>query len=204
MDVQGFKEKNVTILMDDGVHKSPTKSAILSAYKRLVKESKSGDVVFCHYSGHGGRLVDDNGDEEDGYDETLIPVDFKQSGQIRDDDLLRILIHPMPAGITMTCLMDCCHSGTVLDLPYRFVADGDSTEMIINDRVNFSDAVWSGMGLALGMAAGSAVATAVASGAVAAVAEAKAAASVPQEMMILGGGPNAIHEYSDSDCCVIL
>ena len=74
MDVQGFKEKNVTILMDDGVHKSPTKSAILSAYKRLVKESKSGDVVFCHYSGHGGRLVDDNGDEEDGYDETLIPV----------------------------------------------------------------------------------------------------------------------------------
>lgn len=74
MDVQGFKKENVTILMDDGVHKSPTKSAILSAYKRLVKESRSGDVVFCHYSGHGGRIVDDNGDEEDGYDETLIPV----------------------------------------------------------------------------------------------------------------------------------
>jgi len=39
-----------------------------------VKESKNGDVVFCHYSGHGGRVRDDNGDEEDGYDETLIPL----------------------------------------------------------------------------------------------------------------------------------
>jgi hypothetical protein len=74
MDVQGFRKENVTILLDDGVHKSPTKSAILSAYKRLVKESKNGDVVFCHYSGHGGRVRDENGDEEDGYDETLIPL----------------------------------------------------------------------------------------------------------------------------------
>lgn len=73
-EVQGFQKENVTILMDDGAHKAPTKGAIISAYKRLVRESKDGDVVFCHYSGHGGRLVDDNGDEDDGYDETLIPV----------------------------------------------------------------------------------------------------------------------------------
>ena len=131
---------------------------------------------------------------------TIISQDFKQAGQIRDDDLLKILIHPMPAGVTMTCLMDCCHSGTVLDLPYRFTADGDSEEMVVNDRVNFQDAIWSGMGLALGMAAGVAAGTAAAT----AIASSAAAAAVPTEMMILGGGPNAIHEYSDSDCCVIL
>lgn len=73
-EVQGFRKENVTILMDDGAHKSPTRANIMNAYKRLVKESKEGDVAFCHYSGHGGRLPDDNGDEEDGYDETLIPV----------------------------------------------------------------------------------------------------------------------------------
>jgi nickel-dependent lactate racemase len=62
-EVQGFKKENVTILMDDGKHRAPTKSEILKAYKKVVKESVDGDVVFCHYSGHGGRVVDDNGDE---------------------------------------------------------------------------------------------------------------------------------------------
>ncbi|KAL7521261.1 hypothetical protein ACHAWX_005934, partial [Stephanocyclus meneghinianus] len=61
-DVQGFKKENITILMDDGHHKDPTKSEIMKAYKKVVKESQDGDVVFCHYSGHGGRLRDDNGE----------------------------------------------------------------------------------------------------------------------------------------------
>jgi hypothetical protein len=46
-------------------------------------------------------LFTTTGDEDDGYDETLIPVDFQQMGQIRDDDLLRILVKPLPAGCNM-------------------------------------------------------------------------------------------------------
>lgn len=38
--------------------------------------SPAGDAVFTHYSGHGGKLRDDDGDEKDGYDETLVPVDY--------------------------------------------------------------------------------------------------------------------------------
>lgn len=125
MDVHGFVESNITVLMDDGNHSEPTKDNILKAYSSLVSNSVAGDVVFCHYSGHGGQLPDDDGDEDDGFDETLIPIDFQRAGQIRDDDLFKILVHPMAAGVTVTCLMDCCHSGTVLDLPYRFTADGD-------------------------------------------------------------------------------
>jgi len=125
--VHGFRD--AVVLMDDGRHKSPTKKNILRAFKLVAKQSKSGDAVFIHYSGHGGRLRDNNGDEEDGYDETLIPLDFKKAGQISDDDLLQVLIRPLAAGVFMTCLMDCCHSGTVLDLPYKYTATSSNMEL---------------------------------------------------------------------------
>jgi len=121
--VHGFNESEMLILMDDGRHHPPTKRNIEDAFTRMTQYSQTGDVVFVHYSGHGGRVRDISGDEEDGYDETLIPVDFKSAGQIIDDDILKILVKPMRAGVTCTVLMDCCHSGTVLDLPYRFSAD---------------------------------------------------------------------------------
>ena len=39
-------------------------------------------------SGHGGYIHDDDIDEEaDGYDETLVPVDFARSGQICNNTL---------------------------------------------------------------------------------------------------------------------
>jgi len=138
MDVHGFKGENMTILLDDGVHIEPTRENILNAYKALVQASQAGDVCFCHYSGHGGRLRDENGDEEDQYDETLIPVDYAGAGQIRDDDLYKIVVAKMPQGVTLTCLMDCCHSGTVLDLPFKFVADGESTEMSFDGAFNMA------------------------------------------------------------------
>jgi hypothetical protein len=36
-------------------------------------------------SGHGGQVKDVSGDEDDGNDECIYPVDFKQAGQIIDD-----------------------------------------------------------------------------------------------------------------------
>jgi len=62
-DVHGFEDENITVLMDDGEHTEPTKENIMEAYRTLVNESEDGDVVFCHFSGHGGKLRDDNGDE---------------------------------------------------------------------------------------------------------------------------------------------
>ena len=133
---QGFKEKDMIILMDDGRHHLPTKKNILEAFDRVVEYSNAGDVVFIHYSGHGGRVRDTSGDEADGYDETLIPLDFKRAGQILDDDLYQRLVLRMRKDVTVVVLMDCCHSGTALDLPYEINAT--QSKMSLSDGFNMN------------------------------------------------------------------
>jgi len=68
-DFYGFQDQDVVVLADDGDHPLPTKAAILQAYRHVVTVSKPGDSIFLHYSGHGTKVKDLNGDEDDGYDE---------------------------------------------------------------------------------------------------------------------------------------
>lgn len=149
----GFEQENMMTLLDDGRHQQPTYRNIMSAFDWIVRASQPGDTVWIHYSGHGGRLEDQDGDEEDGYDETLIPVDFQSEGQIRDDDLLKRLVKPMKAGVLVTCLMDCCHSGTVLDLPYNFIADGEHMGMERNNAFDLDNIMDTVAGVAMAAAA---------------------------------------------------
>jgi hypothetical protein len=65
-------------------------------------------------------------------DESIIPVDFMEAGQIIDDDILKCLIKPMRKGVYCTLLMDCCHSGTVADLPYKMGADDQKMSLESN------------------------------------------------------------------------
>eukprot|EP00339_Tiarina_fusa_P001987 CAMPEP_0117005264 /NCGR_PEP_ID=MMETSP0472-20121206/5947_1 /TAXON_ID=693140 ORGANISM="Tiarina fusus, Strain LIS" /NCGR_SAMPLE_ID=MMETSP0472 /ASSEMBLY_ACC=CAM_ASM_000603 /LENGTH=305 /DNA_ID=CAMNT_0004706465 /DNA_START=166 /DNA_END=1086 /DNA_ORIENTATION=- len=131
---EGFMEKDMLILMDNNQNHAPTKKNIVDAFTRITQYSKAGDCVFIHYSGHGGRVKDLDGDEDDGFDETLIPVDFRSAGQIVDDDIYKMLVKAMPADVNVTVLMDCCHSGTAMDLPYTINAT--ESKMHANDRFN--------------------------------------------------------------------
>lgn len=131
----GFQERHMSILMDDGKHKNPTFENIMDAYSLIVRRSKPGDSVFLHFSGHGSRVEDQNNDEDDGYDETLLPVDYLEAGQIVDDDLCNLLVKGMSKGVLATALFDCCHSGTALDLPYTFVGNGAT--MVRDEVFNF-------------------------------------------------------------------
>ncbi|OUM65245.1 hypothetical protein PIROE2DRAFT_41838 [Piromyces sp. E2] len=112
--------------------KKPTYNNILEGMKWLVQGAKSGDSLFFHYSGHGGTAKDTDGDEVDGFDETILPLDFQKSGQIVDDVIYEHLVTPLPQGCRLTAIFDSCHSGTVLDLPYTYQCDGQ-VEVIEND-----------------------------------------------------------------------
>jgi metacaspase-1 len=57
-------------------------------------------------------------------DNTICPVDFKQAGQIVDDDMNAIVVRGLPPCVRLTSIFDCCHSGSALDLPFTYHIDG--------------------------------------------------------------------------------
>lgn len=74
--------------------------------------------------GHGGQTKDLDGDEEDGYDEVIYPVDFRAAGHIVDDEMHRIMVQTLQPGVRLTAIFDSCHSGSALDLPYIYSTQG--------------------------------------------------------------------------------
>ena len=120
----GFKDDStcMRVLRDNGSDVSPTKANIEKALRWLIKGASRGDSLFLHYSGHGVSMKDKDAfsDEADGMDECLAPVDFARNGFIKDDDLFKMLVQPLAPGASLVAVMDCCHSGTLLDLSYDF------------------------------------------------------------------------------------
>jgi hypothetical protein len=111
INVLGFEESQILVLMDDGNHPMPTKKNINAGFRRLVRYSQPNDVAFVSFSGHGGRTKDLDGDEDDGWDESIMPVDFMEKGQIVDDDILNNLIKPMAKGGKLV-VQYCCWNET--------------------------------------------------------------------------------------------
>ncbi|KAI0195455.1 hypothetical protein F4808DRAFT_440607 [Astrocystis sublimbata] len=122
----GYKREDMIILTDDARDPMliPTKANIIRAMQWLVRGAQPNDSLFLHFSGHGGQTEDLDGDEDDGFDETIYPVDFKENGHIVDDELHDVVVKPLVPGVRLTAIFDCCHSGSALDLPYIYSTKG--------------------------------------------------------------------------------
>lgn len=121
-----FKPENIKVLSDEPVTvdgkviapTKPTQKAIKDAFRASITDrAKDGDIVYFHFSGHGQAIPDNNNDEADGMDETLIPSDYVSqtdgAGNLRDDDIgtmLDELSKKNPSNVTIT--LDSCFSGT--------------------------------------------------------------------------------------------
>ncbi|KAH9029381.1 metacaspase Pca1 [Lactarius hengduanensis] len=121
-----YSRSNVIVLTDDATNPrmQPTRKNMLNAMRWLVEDACPDDALFIHYSGHGGRTRDQNGDEVDGWDEVIFPVDYKTTGIITDDELHKVLVDPLPPGCRLTSVFDSCHSASVLDLPFEYHSNG--------------------------------------------------------------------------------
>ncbi|KAJ3335236.1 hypothetical protein HDU93_006088 [Gonapodya sp. JEL0774] len=126
--VAGYNPANMVILTDDhGAQDAkfmPTNKNIRASFQWLLRDARAGDHLFLHYSGHGSQEIDTDG-RASGKDDTIVPIDYQTNGQIGSDDLHRMLVTPLPNGVRLTVLMDCCHSGSILQLPFHFRTDGD-------------------------------------------------------------------------------
>lgn len=138
----GYQDTDIKILTDLTEIK-PTRLNIENAINWLVKDVKSGDTLFFHYSGHGTTVKDTSKDESDGRDSVLVPLDYEKSGPITDDWLYSNLINVLPEGVKLWVLMDCCHSGTMLDLEFNIQCKSVYTKSKKLAKVPYNSSEWS-------------------------------------------------------------
>lgn len=100
-----------------------TRDNIIRAFRSHLMENErigSDDTVVVYYSGHGSQVPDEEGDEEDGYDETIVPCDGgpdrsrrAEVRDITDDELSRLLEEVAERTHNINLFFDSCHSGTI-------------------------------------------------------------------------------------------
>jgi len=105
----GFTNEQIRVLTDERA----TCENILFRLRKMVKESKPGDFLVFHFSGHGSQIRDRDQDElKDHMDELICPYDIDWDGVYITDDMLGEILGELSTGVTMEVILDCCHSGT--------------------------------------------------------------------------------------------
>jgi len=149
---RGFHESDMVILTDDqrdGQYQ-PTRENIIEGMLWLVEGARPNDSLFFHYSGHGSQSTDYDGDEVDGSDETICPVDYKDAGEIVDDEMNALLVQQLPQGARLTAIFDSCHSATALDLPFVYDTYGQPKQQKYSRKTAGMDLLSSGLQLTKG------------------------------------------------------
>jgi Caspase domain len=112
-DNYGFPDNNVVTLTEQNA----THDRILAEMNSLSERIRNNDIVVMYYAGHGSQIRDREGDEPDGWDETIVPYDsgrFQYDNKdITDDEIYKWLMQINKRTPFVSLLFDCCHSGTI-------------------------------------------------------------------------------------------
>lgn len=140
IDAYDYNSSNMIVMRDDKLNMLPTRENIIANLTYVINESANYDELWIHYSGHGSRIVDNDDDENDYYDEVIVPCDFKTQGFITDDVIFNIIKNSKCRTIIM---MDCCNSASVCDLQWCFEKNNNTfaktvipkREIILNPNI---------------------------------------------------------------------
>ncbi len=137
IEKRGYSPENITMLRDDNeLFSKPTKQNIVDGLNNLIKKANDDNTtkeIFFAFSGHGTYIKDTNKDERDGKDEVVYTLDDKY---LVDDELRTILLK-LDKTVTMYAIMDCCHSGTIVDLPYVYTISGGKVILSENNSTQY-------------------------------------------------------------------
>ena len=130
-DINGVEDVKLLspVLKKQGFHISSildeqaTYEGISRQLNQFVRNTKKGDIVYLHFSAHGQPVEDLNGDEEDGWDESIVPIDaykmykkglYEGEKHLLDDQLnkyiMRLRERIGPTGL-LYVVIDACHAG---------------------------------------------------------------------------------------------
>jgi hypothetical protein len=94
----------------------PTYDNIVSAWRRVMETASKGDVVYIHYSGHGGRSATlFPAFKSNGLDESIVPCDINEHARgryLRDIEVAVLLKQMAQRELVTTIVLDSCHSGS--------------------------------------------------------------------------------------------
>ena len=111
---------DLTMLLDE----EATYENITRQLTTFTNKTKKGDIVYLHFSTHGQPVEDLNGDEDDGWDEAIVPIDaykLYRKGVYEGkkhllDDQLNLYVKKLrekigPSGF-LYVVIDACHAGS--------------------------------------------------------------------------------------------
>ena len=109
----GFPKQNVCMLLDANATTENFKNKFTTA---LIDRAHANDEVVIYYAGHGSQTKDKNGDEQDGWDETLVFHNARTNGikDFIDDELDSLLTKLHDKTQHITFFLDSCNSGTAM------------------------------------------------------------------------------------------
>lgn len=132
IDAYDYNVDDITLIRDDDPDTFilPTRENIIKQFEKIVEESEKLQEIWFHYSGHGSRLFDK---EKKQYSEIIIPIDYEKNGVIYDYEILNYL---MNVKCKILLFFDCCHSGSICDLPFKIEYNNGE---LISSQVNELD-----------------------------------------------------------------
>jgi len=103
-----WKEENIILLINEDA----TKENIVRALENMSQRVTDRDVFLFQWCGHGSSVLDDDGDETDGYDEIICPYDLDKNKSVYlTDDMLNSNFSKIKAKGQIIIIESCLSGG---------------------------------------------------------------------------------------------